>query len=313
MLSRVANALYWMHRYMERAENVARFVDVNLHLALDLPEGVDEQWLPLVATTGDDEIFHEKYGSPTRANVMRFLTFDTSYPSSIISCLRGARENARSIREIISSEMWETVNKAHLAVSEAAMAADQVLDNPHDFYAGVKLASQQHIGVMHGTMTHNEAWHFARLGGLMERADKTSRIVDVKYFLLLPRPTDVGSPFDEIQWAALLKSASALEMYRKRHGRISPARVVEFLLLDPKFPRSMAYCVATSEKSLHAITGNPVDRSTTSAERKLGRLRGELEYGDIEEITHGGLHEYLDAFQTKMNVVGEAVHETFFG
>jgi len=311
MLSRVADAVYWMNRYVERADNVARFVDVNLHLALDLAEG-REQWEPVVATTGDDAWFREKYGAATRANVLRFLTFDAQYPSSILSCLRAARENARSVREVISSEMWEAVNKAYLSVQQAAAREDEVLAAPHDFYDAVKLAAQQYVGTAYVTMTHNEAWHFARLARLLERADKTSRILDVKYFILLPDPSDVGTAYDEIQWAALLKSASAFEMYRKRWGLIVPARVIEFLLLDPKFPRSMRYCVTKAERSLHAITGSALDTADTSAERRLGRLRSELEYGDAREIIGGGLHEYLDAFQTKVNAVGDAVYETFF-
>lgn len=311
MLSRVADAVYWMNRYVERADNVARFVDVNLHLALDLAEG-REQWEPVVATTGDDAWFREKYGAATRANVLRFLTFDAQYPSSILSCLRAARENARSVREVISSEMWEAVNKAYLSVQQAAAREDEVLAAPHDFYDAVKLAAQQYVGTAYVTMTHNEAWHFARLARLLERADKTSRILDVKYFILLPDPSDVGTAYDEIQWAALLKSASAFEMYRKRWGLIVPARVIEFLLLDPKFPRSMRYCVTKAERSLHAITGASLDTAETSAERRLGRLRSELEYGDPREIIAGGLHEYLDAFQTKVNAVGDAVYETFF-
>jgi uncharacterized alpha-E superfamily protein len=161
-------------------------------------------------------------------------------------------------------------------------------------------------------MTHNEAWHFARLGRLVERADKTSRILDVKYFLLLRDPTDVGTPYDEIQWAALLKSASAFEMYRKHFGRITPARVVEFLLLDRKFPRSVRSCVTKAERSLHAITGTPLESSRTSAELRLGRLRSELEYAEAGEIIRAGLHEHLDALQTKLNGVGDANFETFF-
>ena len=313
MLSRVAESVYWMNRGVERAENVARFVDVNLHLALDLPEGAQEQWAPLVAITGDDAFFAEHYGASSRANVMQFLTFDARYPSSIISCLRAARENARSIREIISSEMWEAINGAYLFVHEAARTPERVLDAPHEFYAAVRSASDHYLGVTYVTMTHNEAWHFARLGRLVERADKTSRLVDVKYFILLPDPGDVGSPYDEIQWAALLKSASAFEMYRKRFGRIVPARVIDFLLFDPKFPRSTRYCVTKAERSLHAITGRALDTAETLAEQRLGHLRRELERGDVEETVRRGVHEHLDAFQTKLNAVGDAIHQSFFG
>jgi uncharacterized alpha-E superfamily protein len=313
MLSRVADAVYWMSRYMERAENVARFVDVNLNLALDLPEGAVEQWEPIVATTGDDGSFRKKYGEATRANVMHFLTFDADYPSSILSCLRAARENARSVREIISSEMWETMNAAFLLVNDAAQREREVMDAPHDFYTAVRRGAELHLGTTYVTMTHNEAWHFAKLGRLMERADKTSRILDVKYFMLLPNASDVGSPYDEIQWAALLKSASAFEMYRKRFGLIVPRDVCGFLLLDPDFPRAIRHCVIEAEKSMFCITGHSAQSASTAAEKRLGRLRSELEYAEIGEVFKGGLHEYLDAFQTNLNGVGVAIQTTFFG
>jgi uncharacterized alpha-E superfamily protein len=312
MLSRVAEAIYWMNRYIERAESVARFVDVNLHLALDLSEGAQEQWAPIIATTGDDALFAARYGAATRESALRFLTFDAGYANSVLSCLRAARESARSVREVISSEMWEAVNRTYLAVAEAARREDEVLAAPHDFYDQVKLAAQQFVGTAYVTMTHNEAWHFARLGRLLERADKTSRILDVKYFILLPDVSDVGTAYDEVQWAALLKSASAFEMYRKRWGLIAPARVVEFLALDPKFPRSMRYCVTKAERSLHAITGNALSTAASSAERALGRLRAEMEFTDAEELLATGLHERIDGFQTRLNGVGDAVWETFF-
>src|SRR5262249_18011392 len=150
--------------------------------------------------------------------------------------------NARSVREVISSEMWQQVNSAYLTVAEATTSG-VFMDAPHDFFTAGKNACHLFVGLTYVTMTHNEGWHFARLGRLIERADKTSRMIDVKYFVLLPEPSYVGSPYDEILWAALLKSASALEMYRKRHGRIAPADVLEFLLRDPSFPRSIVHCV----------------------------------------------------------------------
>ncbi len=310
MLSRVADAIYWMSRYVERAENVARFVDVNLHLALDFPEA-GEQWAPLVATTGDHETFTKKYGEPTRDNVIEFLTFDRESPNSIISCLALARENARTVREIISSEMWEQTNNAYLMVMDAAKSR-MALEASHDFFTAVKQASQLFVGTTYLTMSHNEAWHFSRLGRLLERADKTSRILDVKYFLLLPQPTDVGSTLDALHWGALLRSASAFEMYRKRYGAITPNKVVEFLLLDRHFPRSVRYCLAKGERSLHAITGATMGTWTNGAERELGRLNAELSYADTKEILSRGLHEYIDDLQLRLNYVGHSVFETFF-
>ena len=311
MLSRVAESIYWMGRYIERAENVARFIDVNLHLNLDLPAGSAEQWSPLISITGDDEVFEKRYGKATRDNVMQFLTFDAENPNSILSCLRGARENARSVREIISSEMWIQINKFYLMVYGASVTG-RWADSASEFYGEVKMASHLFGGLTFTTMSHNEAWQFARLGRMLERSDKTSRIVDVKYFILLPSVSDVGTPFDDIQWSAVLRSASAFEMYRKRHGRIAPRRVVEFLLLDGEFPRAVRYCLDRAEQSLHLISGTPIGRYRNIAEERLGKLCSELTFADINAVMKIGLHEFVDDLQTKLNLVGDGVRETFF-
>ncbi|MDE0483953.1 MAG: alpha-E domain-containing protein [Candidatus Poribacteria bacterium] len=310
MLSRVAESIYWMSRYIERAENVARFVDVNLQLILDQPVGMQAQWEPLVATTGDDEEFEERYGETSREAVLKFLTFDTENPNSIISCLRAARENARSIRENISSEMWEKLNDAYLMVTETP--EEWAMTEPHQFFTDIKVASHLFMGLTDNIMSHSEAWHFCQLGRLIERADKTSRIVDVKYFILLPSVSDVNTPFDDIQWGALLHSASAFEMYRRTHGLISPNNVVAFLLLDREFPRSVLYCLSKAEESLHAISGTPLETFSNSAEQGLGQLRSEFAYAQVDQVLHSGLHEFLDAFQTKLNDVGEDIYKTFF-
>jgi uncharacterized alpha-E superfamily protein len=161
-------------------------------------------------------------------------------------------------------------------------------------------------------MTHGEGWHFCRLGRKLERADKTSRILDVKYFLLLPAAHDVGTTVDDVQWAAVLRSASAFEMYHKRHGRISPARIVEFLLLDREFPRAINYCLTAARESVHAISGTPAGMFRSPVERVLGLLCSELAYAQIDDIMAAGLHEYLDELQTKMNQVGQHIQEAFF-
>lgn len=310
MLSRVAESMYWMSRYIERAENVARFVDVNLQLILDQPIGMQAQWEPLVATTGDDEEFEKHYGETSRESVIKFLTFDTENPNSIISCLRAARENARSIRENISSEMWEQLNDAYLMVTETP--EEWVMTEPHQFFTDIKVASHLFMGQTDNIMSHSEGWHFCQLGRLIERADKTSRIVDVKYFILLPSVGDVNTPFDDIQWGALLHSASAFEMYRRTYGLISPNNVVAFLLLDREFPRSVLYCLSKAEESLHAISGTPLESFSNSAEQGLGQLRSEFAYAQVDQILRTGLHEFLDAFQTKLNDVGDNIYKTFF-
>ncbi len=311
MLSRVANSIYWMSRYLERAENVARFIDVNLNLSLDMPPEFGEQWAPLVNITGDHEQFAKRYAEPTRENVIHFLTFDRENPNSILSCVRHARENARSVREIISSEMWEQANRFYLLVKEAA-ANKSALNNPHNFYTDVKMESHLFDGITEATMSHGQAWHFLQMGELLERADKTSRILDVKYFILLPDAQAVGTTIDNIQWSALLKSASALEMYRKHSKQIDPSKVADFLILNRDFPRSVLSCLDRAADSLHAITGSSQDAFSNKAEQGLGRLLGELNYTQIDEIIHGGLHEFLDKLQTRLNWIDDALFESFF-
>ena len=296
---------------MERADNVARFIDVNLQLILDLPSGSQEQWHPLVSISGGDAAFSSRYPGATRDNVIKFLTFDGDNPSSIVSCLRAARENARTIRESISPEMWEQVNTFYLMVNAAA-ANERLRTSSSSFFSEVKKASQLFHGITDATMLHGEVWHFYSLGRLLERADKTSRLLDVKYFMLLPSVADVGTPLDDIQWAAVLRSASALEMYRKRHGHIAPEQIINFLVLDHEFPRSIHYCLTTANDSLHAISGTPIGMYRNTAEQRLGQLRAELAYTDTQQIVERGLHEFLDGFQTKLNLVDQCIFDTFF-
>ncbi len=312
MLSRVADSLYWMARYIERAENTARFIDVNLQLSLDAPRAFSEQWEPLVAITGELESFLNRYEVPTRDNVLQFLTLDKENPSSIVSCLTNARENARSMREIISSETWEQVNRFYLLVSNRA-AARRAFGDSAQFYSDVRVLSQLISGVANNTMSHGESWHFMEMGRFLERADNTSRLLDMKYFLLLPSVEDVGGAVDELQWSVLLNSASALEMYRKKYGQIEPENVIDFLLVDQEFPRAILFCLLNAEESLHSISGSRVGGYANQAERRLGQLRSELAYAQVYEIIARGLHEFLDGLQGKLNTVGEAIAGTFFG
>ncbi len=311
MLSRVANSIYWLNRYIERAENIARFSDVNFNMSLDMPTGMVQQWEPLIMTSGDRDLFFERYGKVTPENVIRFLTFDEEYPNSILSCLNSARENARSVREIISSEIWEQVNSFYHFVQDASKST-QVLNWP-SFFQRVKDESHLYVGIASVTMTHNEGWHFGQMGRFLERADKTTRILDVKYFILLPSARDIGSMLDELQWAALLRSASAYEMYRKQDlQRINPTAVAKFLLLDPAFPRSIRFCIHQAERSLQRITGTPKGTWCNPAERYLGKLRSDLDYLMIDEVIESGLHEFLDALQSRISTVDDCIFDLFF-
>ena len=310
LLSRVADAVYWMARYIERAENVARFIEVNLHLQLDLPTQEFNQWQPLIDTSGDTAFFRKHYGEANEDQVIQFLTFNAENLNSIYSCLRAARENARSVRETISSEMWEHVNSMYLQVQGQRAAPGGA--SLHEILRSIRLAGHMFQGITDATMTHNEAWHFLNLGRMMERADKTSRILDVKYFILLPSSTRVGTPYDDLHWAAVLKSVSGFEMYRKKFGRITPRNIVDFLLMDRQFPRAIRYCVSSAEESLHAVTGTPAGSYHYSSEQLMGVLSAELNATNVPRVIHSGLHEYLDGLQTKMNTVGHDLLKDFF-
>lgn len=310
MLSRVANSIYWLNRYIERAENVARFIDANYHIALDIPDNGADQWQPLINTTGDHELFKKLHGEATRENAIEFLVFDRNNPNSIYSCVRAARENSRSIREYISSEMWEQINSFYLMINMAAK--EESMDLPHRFLMDIMNASHTFIGITDATMSHGDGWHFARLGQMLERADKTSRILDVKYFILLPSVDYVGSSYDNLLWGALLRSASAFEMYRKRYGRIDPRHIVDFLLLDAHFPRALHYCLQRAMTSMNMITGSAQGTFSNKAEQHLGKLLSEFNYGVVEDIFEYGLHEYLDSTQSRINEVGAKIHEEFF-
>jgi len=311
LLSRVADAAYWMARYIERAENVARFIGVNLHLQLDLPQERPNQWQPLVDASGDAVEFEKRYGEATQDSVIKFMALDPANLNSICSCLRAARENARSIRETISSAMWEQINRIYLEVQQADVRLPEQEWLP-ELLREIRLGCHSFQGVADATMSHNEAWHFMQLGRRLERADKISRILDVKYFMLLPSVNFVGTPYDDLHWSAVLKSVSGLEMYRKKYGKFSPCDIVEFLVLDHEFPRAVRHCIRGADESLHSITETPIGAFRCRSEQLMGLLRADLDFTAVQRVLADGLHEYLDGLQVKMNAIGDTLSSEFF-
>jgi len=302
MLSRVAGSVYWLFRYLERAQNTARFINADFDQYLEDQGNSGNLWRSLVAVTGDQDELEKRYAVQNRDHIIHFLTLDEQYANSITRCVTAARENARSIREIISSEMWEEINSLYLMVRHQRSAEASGAD-PFEFCKAVIQSCYLLTGLYYSTMNRGEAWHFARMGMLLERGDKTSRILDVKYFILLPDPSWVGSAYDNTQWAALLKSVSGLEMYRKAYRRINPRDVAGFLIFERDFPRSIFHCLQYTEASMRVL-GGPL--------RQLVRLRTELETGGVDEALQVGLHEYLDSLQVRMNQVDQEIYQTFF-
>ena len=312
MLCRVADSVFWMSRYLERAENTARFIEVTSSISLGYRGRDETLWSSLLHAGGDNENFQKTGAAATRRNVTQFLLFDRNNPNSVVSCLTNARENARTIRENLTTPMWEAVNRFYLRVRRAAADSDQVLSQPLPFLEQIKRSAHQVAGVTSASWSRGEAWQFATMGHMLERADKTSRILDVKYFILNSEPAQASAGVDVIQWGALLESTSALQMYRRTFGRIEPTNVVEFLVLNPRFPRSLRFCVRQADESLRAISGSPTHGYTNRAEQVLGQLNSQLSYAEVSNILEGGLHQFVDEFQRSLNAVGDAVAETFF-
>lgn len=310
MLSRVADSLFWLGRYTERAENYSRFIDVNFNLSMDLPPGMAEQWQPLVAATGDEVRFHELYDAFTRDNAIKFLAFDKDNENSILVSVTNARENARQVRESISKEVWEVLNDLYHFMNNAVKRKAWKIQDPEQFKQ-IKYKLQLLQGIGYDTSPRTQGWYFNKLGQYLERADKTSRILDVKYHVLLPSVEEVGSPLDFLHWNALLKSVSGFNAYKKLYGKIEPSNIVEYLVLNGYFPRSIFYCLTEAENCLHEISDAKRGYSNP-AEKAIGTLRSELEYADINDVFKYGLHEYLDQLQRRINDISTAVYEQYF-
>ncbi len=312
MLSRVASSIYWLGRYLERAENYARFMEVNFNLMLDLPPDLNAQWEPLINITGDLKLYKSKYDSYDRKHVIHFMALDTENPNSMVTSINAARENARVIRENLTKETWEQLNELYHFVKNRADKRSLGKEDPRVFFEEVKNRILLLYGLAESTVARNESWYFRQLGLYLERADKTSRMLDVKYHILLPSPQLIGTPLDFLHWTALLKSVTAFNTYRRLYGNIEPSKVVEFLLLNKYFPRSVFYCLRGAEKCLHKISGSSDVGFHNMAEKRIGELRSKLEYAEVSEIIDVGLHEYIDGIQAKINKISHEIDANFF-
>ncbi len=291
MLSRAADNLYWMMRYVERAENMARMLDVTHRMSLMGADTGMNQWDAALIIAGADKPFALRGGSATPRSVIDFLAFAPDNPSSIAACLKGARENARAMRAQITNEAWESINAAWLEMR--TLTLDKVeADGLRGFFDWVRDRSHLFRGVAEGTMQRGDAYRFMRLGTLIERADSTARILDVKYHILLPSPRDVGGAVDYYQWGALLRSVSSFRIYRQIYrDSITPLRVAELLILRDDMPRSLHNCFSEIVEIMQHLRVHY--RRDYESVRLAERLLMKLRYGTIDEIVAKGLHEYL--------------------
>jgi uncharacterized alpha-E superfamily protein len=314
MLSRTADHLFWMARYTERAENTARMLDVTLQTSL-LPQSeasVELLWRGILGICELQPQYDARFERLAAQSLLAFMTRDPSNPSSIASCLNAARENARAVRGTLTTEVWETINSTWL---ELKGRLSKVERDPAQFFEWVKYRSHLSRGVTVGTMLRDEALYFSRLGTFLERADNTARILDVRFHALAdqggPDAADEsagGRPIDFYHWAAILRSVSAFEVYRKVYSdTITPARVAELLILRADMPRSLASCMNDVVTNL-AQVGNAHSRET---ERRAGSLQADLQYGRIDVILQHGLHAYLTTFLQRINDLADRVSRDF--
>lgn len=321
MLSRTADHLFWMARYMERAENTARMLDVNYQTSL-LPQGADtaeQGWRGLLSISELTPLFGQKYKQADAKSVMDFMVRDESNLSSIVCCLRAARENARAVRGALTTEVWETQNQTWLEFNR--MLRDAAFESdPGAFFEWVKFRSHLSRGVTVGTMLMDEALHFLRIGTFLERADNTARLLDVKFHALAGDDFGggmaqsqgaggkEGQEVDFYHWSAILRSVSGFEIYRKVYRNvIRPELVAELLILRPDMPRSLAACMNEVVANL-AVLANSQSSETS---RRAGRLRSDLQFGRIDEILATGLHAYLTQFLDRVNDLGVGISRDF--
>lgn len=334
MLSRTADHLYWMARYMERAENTARMLDVNYQTSL-LPQSEEralEGWRGMLSISELTHDFAQKYGELRPAQVMDFMVRDAGNPSSILSCLRAARENARAVRGTLTTEVWETQNHTWLEFNRLLRTRDFLRD-PSALFEWVKFRSHLSRGVTVGTMLQDESLHFLRIGTFLERADNTARLVDVKFHALARADHpgrngmlqfqamngmhqfqqaplgDAEQPeSDFYHWSALLRSVSGFEVYRKVYRNvIRPEKVAELLILRADMPRSLACCIGEVVSNLNHVA----NEHSAETLRRAGRLEADLRFGHIDEILATGLHAYLTQFLDRVSDLGYGISRDF--
>lgn len=311
MLSRVADSIYWMARYVERAENFSRLLLSTQDLLLDAgAEGVDEAqfWQPILATTGDEEAYNVLQKKVRGDDVTEFLALRADNPNSILNCIRAARENARTVRDQISNDVWECLNGLRL-FAESAEGHAMHRTQSATFYERVLSRSYEFQGIADSTTPRGESWHFLRLGTCLERADKMTRLLDTCSGLSLEM-----SPHPEarpLRWAALLRSCSARHAFQAYHSKPEPKKIIEYLLLDETLPRSVASCVSEVHAALLALCGTGVGHQMPEAVRHAGRLHADLRYTTVEEVLATGLHDFIDDLQTRLNQIGDSIFKTF--
>jgi uncharacterized alpha-E superfamily protein len=308
MLSRVADSLYWMGRYLERAEHSARLLDLNLNLTLERsPEAAKSPWRRLLASL---RVPPPRNGALRPDELTKYLTFDATNTDSIVSNVTAARENARQVREQISSEMWEQINRLYLQVRQGSI--ESIWHEPHEFFRGVKDGAHLFQGIADSTLSHGDGWHFIQVGRFIERAGATAGLLDVHFNDTESMIEAASSGQEYLHWVSLLKSCHAFEAYCQFYtADLRLERIVEFLLLNSEFPRSIRFAVDVVERSLRAIAGANGRSKNGRAERLSGKLRATLDYSQVDEVISDNLHAYLESIQRQCSLIHTAMHQAY--
>jgi uncharacterized alpha-E superfamily protein len=310
LLSRYAESLFWMARYLERAENLARVLDIAQ--TFESPVNPANAWESVISINADEKAFTERHGAPSPEKIKRFYLLDPGNPTGVRFAIDAAKQNARTLRPLISTEMWQHINMFQAEIA-ALTGADISGDRFTRTCARVKEAVQQHTGITEGTFYRDQGWNFLSLGRLIERADQTTRLLDIKYHLLLPRIADVGSALDVSQWHALLRAAAGYHAYRRTHASaLTPRSVAGFLLFDASFPRSALLCVRQAEWFNQQLRTRFGLRGGDAAAERIEELRAGLEERDIDDVVDKGLHEFLDWVQRQLIGIAAEIGTAFF-
>jgi uncharacterized alpha-E superfamily protein len=308
MLSRVADDLFWTARYLERGADLVRLLEVSYLLDLDRPENTAPQWEPLVWITGDMPFFRERYGAATRDNVIRFLTQDADYANSVTTCITQARTNAKGLREQLPTALWEELNALWLVAQRLCEPSGaphtQILAHCHE----IRRLHTLILGLVSEGMTRGTGYRLWQVGTYLERADKTSRMLHVKYFYLLPSLAHVGTIIDDAQWSALLQSLGAWEDFHRQHGLITADGVIGMIVSDPDFTRSIAFCLNEARRNLAALP----DMAQSPAAARLAALCGRVARLSGADIIAFGVHEFINSLQLELNRVNDALMLNIF-
>jgi uncharacterized alpha-E superfamily protein len=309
MLGRTANGLFWMFRYIERAENIARLVDAGLRMSLTRTGASDDDWDAVLQSADVRSLFAERQDKVTAADAIDFLLRDTANPSSVMSCIDAARNNASMVRTALTRETWEATNECWIELKQMLARKLKSADLP-EVIDTVKRRAGLIRGAFHGSMLRNEIYNFARIGTFIERADNTSRILDVKYYVLLPAITHVGSSLDNMQWESILRSVSAHRSYRWVYdGEYKAANIADFLILSGQMPRSLAYCYEKITSNLGYVGQEYGER--LAAHHTADAVLATLKTTSIDQIMDQGLHEFLDNFISLNNKLGNEITEGY--